>query len=48
MENNLEDKINLLYNYKYSNEFKNKYKVKKINLSNISLDDIKFKHNKLK
>ena len=46
MENNLEDKINLLYNYKYSNEFKNKYKVKKINLSNISLDDIKFKHNK--
>ena len=45
MENNLQNKITLLYEYNYSNTFTGKFKIDKVELNNISIDDIKFKYN---
>jgi len=45
MENNLDNKIALLYEYNYSKTFTGKFKIDKINLDKIQLDDIKFKYN---
>ena len=40
----LNEKINLLYNFAYSNYNKKNVKVNKIDIKNITLDDIKFKN----
>jgi hypothetical protein len=42
MKNNLDNKINLLYDFNYSKSFKNKVNIDTIDLGNISLDNIKF------
>lgn len=42
MDNNLDSKITLLYDFNYSKSFKNKVNIDKINLGSIVLNDIKF------
>ena len=41
----LNEKINLLYRTVYSKNIDLKYKIKQIELDNISINDVKFKHN---
>ena len=43
-KNNLQDKINLLYEFVYTNNNFNS-KIYGVNLNNISMDDIKFSKN---
>jgi hypothetical protein len=45
MNNNLEDKISLLYDFIYSKSFKNRVDIDNISLDNINLSDIKFSKN---
>ena len=40
----IETKINMLYDFIYSNEYKGEIKETKLDINNISMDDIKYKY----
>jgi len=44
----LNEKINLIYNFTYNNDFPTCYKIDKVDHKNIIIDDIKFTENKKK